>query len=639
MEKARPAPGHPSTYGQACMQCYKAKCRCVPRSRGDSCERCHRLRKECLPSDSTRRRNADRAEESGTRIAQLEGKIEMLLSAVQSIVSSSGSSAEALRLLNEERIPSSTAGPNDTPANSISTNPSISGVPTPATDPSPLAQAHTDPCSPSQYSPSPSEPSPRQAEECLSFFRSRMLPYFPFINLTPDIAAWQLRHTRPFLFQAILVVTTFSTQKRLAQIEELKRILFTSALLEVQSSIDLLLGLLTYLAWSNDAFLGRADLISRLMILAISLVYDLRLFKPLPPDTILMMAITQGQDHESDQNPNDETFQGFMEKQRAVLACFVLSSNISSHLGRIDALRWTPQMEEALRIIEMNKSCLTDEAFAFQVRLQLLKQRAAHIREQQIDGARTATASVTTSVPGLLYLKTLREQLHELKSSFPPDLLQRGAFITHAHYVDLYINQLAYSISWDSPPLNLLGPRSDGGHLPGFERLKCLWWSVESIKSWLDSFYKISPSDLVGLPFHFWSQMIMCVTILKYLSVLEDPAWNRQEVRNTVDLIATMDCMIQKLDRVCIESNFQCDDSIFNLLSKLLSKCRVWAGARLNTSQIQDAEAGPYRSADPCETSHNSSIPDLDQMIWMQSMDLEDDQWFEDAMNLPAPFL
>jgi hypothetical protein len=128
------------------------------------------------------------------------------------------------------------------------------------------------------------------------------------------------------------------------------------------------------------------------------------------------------------------------------------------------------------------------------------------------------------------------------------------------------------------------------------------------------------------------------VTILKYLSVLDDPAWNRQDVRNSVDLIAVIDLMIQKLNQVCIESNLQCDDSLFNLLSKLLSKCRVWAGARLNSaSQMQGVEAELNQHPDPCETSHNSTIPDLDYMMWMQSMDLENDQWLEEALNLPTP--
>ena len=176
--------------------------------------------------------------------------------------------------------------------------------------------------------------------------------------------------------------------------------------------------------------------------------------------------------------------------------------------------------------------------------------------------------------------------------------------------------------------------RGDDGILPGFERLECLWRSVESIKPWLENFYKISPSELVGLPFHFWSQMILCVTVLKYLLVLEDPAWDCQAVRNTVDLISTIDCMIQRLDLGSKEPGLQCDDNLFKLFSNLLSKCRMWAGARSDmASRIQHVDARSCQSADPGAASHNSYIPDLDRMVWMQSMDLESDQWFEDAMG------
>lgn len=192
---------------------------------------------------------------------------------------------------------------------------------------------HPNPLSPSQDSlfsshvgVFPSDLSPHQVEESLRFFRSRMLPCFPFIKLAPDITAWQLHQDRPFLLQAILVVTTFSTQGKTNLVEKLKHTLYTSALLNVQSNIDLLLGLLTYLAWSTDAFLGRADLVSRLMMMAISLVYDLRLFKQSLPDVKLMMTITQGQTYENDQSASEESVQGLMKKQRAVLACFVLSS-------------------------------------------------------------------------------------------------------------------------------------------------------------------------------------------------------------------------------------------------------------------------------------------------------------------------
>lgn len=265
------------------------------------------------------------AEEFDTRIARLEDKMEILLSAMQSLVSqgASGTSANTLQSLQPvhsldgSSISSSTSYSNGTLVNTSAGL--TDSIATASSHPNLLFSSH-------HYSLPSSVPSPNQADERLDFFRSRMLPYFPFINLTPDMTSSYLRQNRPFLFQAIYTVTIFSTQERLTQVEELKRVLFTSALLEVQSNIDLLLGLLTYLAWSTDAFLGRADLVSRLMMLAISLVYDLRLFKPSSPDVQVMMSITQGRDDDITQSPDDQMPDEFLEKQRALLACFVLSS-------------------------------------------------------------------------------------------------------------------------------------------------------------------------------------------------------------------------------------------------------------------------------------------------------------------------
>ncbi|CAG7938510.1 unnamed protein product [Penicillium nalgiovense] len=374
------------------------------------------------------------------------------------------------------------------------------------------------------------------------------------------------------------------------------------------------------------------------MMLAISLVHDLRLFKPSTPDVQAMMSITQGRADETTQSPNDQMPDGFLERQRALLACFILSSNFSSHLGRQDAIRWTPQMEEALRVITLRKSCATDEVFVFQVRLQLLKQRADYVRQQdEIDCARTGTAHVAASAPRFLYLKTLRTQLHELISSIPPDLHQIDILNTQAQYVGLYINQLGYSIGLDCLVLDQPGRIVDGGMLLDFQRLECLWQSVENIKSWLDEFYRIPCSEIIGQPFYFWSQMILSITLLKYLSTLKDPEWDCQAVRNTVDLTSAMDCMLQKLDQSSKE--LQCDDHLLKLLSKLLTKCRRWAEARLKmASQLQDMGSTPCQSSNPDTTSHDHHIPYLDQMVWMQSMDLGNDQWFEDVLGIPTTF-
>ncbi|OGM42970.1 C6 transcription factor [Aspergillus bombycis] len=561
------------------------------------------------------------AEESETRIARLEEKMESLLAAMQTFISSSssfGPLADAIQPLSM---------PNGALENITRTDcgarPALSSAPV-STHPDPSLQSRS-------YATSPTASPLNQADEQLEYFRTQMLPYFPFIDLTPEMTIRDLRQNRPFLLRAIHTVTTFSTQDRLIQVEELKRLLFTSALLKVESSIDMLLGLLTYIAWSTDTFLGRADLVSRLMMLAISLVYDLRLFKPSSPDVQVMMAMSQGEAEEPSQHPNAETLCSLFEKQRAVLACFILSSNLSSHLGRQDALNWTPRMEEALHILTLHGPCPTDKLFVSQVRLQLLKQKAENVRQrEETECAHPGTAPATVSLSHLLYLKMLRRQLQELRSSFPSDLPQIDILHAHAQYVELYINQLAFSMTHDPRPLNISGRL-------GFDRLECLWQSVENIKSWLDSFDVIHCSKLIGQPFHFWSQMIMSLTLLKYLSTLRDPDWDCQAVRNAVPLISTIDSMLQKLDQSSQQPELQCNDHLLHYISKLLARCRLWAEARWDmTCPMQEANALTATNLDV--TSHDSHVPDLDQIAWMQSMDLGDDRWFDEVLSIPTSF-
>lgn len=212
-------------------------------------------------------------------------------------------------------MPSFSTGTNTTSTCTLSGNPDNRGL---LTLPGGTTRSNSLPFSEQDFSPS-------KADERFNFFQLRMLPCFPFIRFLPGSTASQVRQERPFLFHAITTVTSFSIKEKLARSEEFRRLVFQSALLDAKSNVDLLVGILTYVTWSTDAFLGRAELLSRLMMLAISLVYDLRLFKPPSPDMQLIVAVTQGYSDDVHDHRN-ESIQDFMDKQRIVLACFVLSS-------------------------------------------------------------------------------------------------------------------------------------------------------------------------------------------------------------------------------------------------------------------------------------------------------------------------
>jgi hypothetical protein len=265
-------------------------------------------------------------------MAQLEGKLDTVLSLLQS-VANSDSSAALHSLLNQtgissqERLPLLGAGPTPYSLSPTSAAHSTDGavVPTSTVGSPPLTSSS---CSPASVHPTHThthEPSAPEAERYLADFRSRMLPYLPFIHLAPDLTAEQLRQERPFFLRAVVAVSSTSIRHKVEYGKELKNMLAQHCLVENRSSLDLLLGLLTYIAWGSDQFLTKSETLSRLMMMAMSMVYDLGLNKPLPPDEHMIGPFVP--DFQCPLRVTSlETGQPLLERQRAALACFLLSS-------------------------------------------------------------------------------------------------------------------------------------------------------------------------------------------------------------------------------------------------------------------------------------------------------------------------
>ena len=83
---------NPAPYGQACLECSRAKCKCMRRPAGGTCERCLRRGIECRPPPSSvRQRGAPSAKGLGSRTVRLEEKLDTLVTLLQSQQSSSSS--------------------------------------------------------------------------------------------------------------------------------------------------------------------------------------------------------------------------------------------------------------------------------------------------------------------------------------------------------------------------------------------------------------------------------------------------------------------------------------------------------------------------------------------------------------------
>lgn len=274
-----------------------------------------------------------------------------------------------------------------------------------------------------------------------------MLHHFPFVHLPTRVTAEQLWQDRPFLFRAIVCVTSVSTEDKRASSFELKRLLYETAFLQQErqqpqhQTVDLLLGLLVYIAWGWEHLHSYCSL-SRLMAVAtLQLKGLLFLDQAVPEITRTVRPFeTNGSLNEVDgtwmATPEITTGttgavatdnQFYLECQRAILGCFVLGSTVSAHFPHIDAPRWIPQMDESLAaIIASGHSAATefasDAALSIQVRLQLLAMKAAQVRERAQLPDQPPPDSL--SLQALLYIKRSMAQLQELRVSIPPAFQQ-----------------------------------------------------------------------------------------------------------------------------------------------------------------------------------------------------------------------
>ena len=105
----------------------------------------------------------------------------------------------------------------------------------------------------SNSSPSPLrdtvEPTPLEAEQCLTIFRTHKTEYFPFIHIPPTTTAKQLRQERPFLWLCIMMVASRSTSQQQGLGNKVRDKLAQEMVIKSEQNIDLLLGLLAYVGW------------------------------------------------------------------------------------------------------------------------------------------------------------------------------------------------------------------------------------------------------------------------------------------------------------------------------------------------------------------------------------------------------
>lgn len=77
-----------------------------------------------------------------------------------------------------------------------------------------------------------------------------MGPLFPFAIVPPHLSSAQMREERPFFWKAVMLeASLFDGRRQTAMGEDILREICEAAFLRPQNNLDLLQGLLMFIAW------------------------------------------------------------------------------------------------------------------------------------------------------------------------------------------------------------------------------------------------------------------------------------------------------------------------------------------------------------------------------------------------------
>lgn len=206
------------------------------------------------------------------------------------------------------------------------------------------------------------------------------------------------------------------------------------------------------------------------------------------------------------------------------------------------------------------------------------------------------------------------------------------------HYVELSIHEAFY-------PANLGLATSNSSRTntsPNFERVTCLWQSLEAIRSWIERFFVLAanPSACIGFSFVFWAQLTRCLVVLYRLSTISDPSWDRRAVRDVVDILPILEKTSTIMEQISTEIGESSSDGLFAQIAKGVKSFRAWAGEKRRITALDgectdtmeetapEVYAWPF-NIDAGQNSIDNLMPQMD-ITMGQNIDLNDALWFQD---------
>ncbi|POR34546.1 Uncharacterized protein TPAR_05276 [Tolypocladium paradoxum] len=297
-----------------------------------------------------------------------------------------------------------------------------------------------------------------------------------------------------------------------------------------------------------------------------------------------------------------------MEERRAVLALWFCTSVCTSFIGKMETLGWTSHMDDCLAVLEREGEQPLDEVLVALVKIQLIGEEAHKLLRREATGE-------TGQGPTYIFKAGLQSRLNEIQQRLPARL--------RSHHV---VKSQMYSVEAQVHSISLFADQA----IPETMRISGKYACTKAARAWFDTFFAVPLVEVPGLPFAVYVSMSHMQAVLYRLTTSEDPAWDKEILRNTADLLALLDQTIDKFGKVGDVYSLKTDDSegtIFSKGARILRNVRnswepalsQYLGGSLPTpsSQAMSCSAMEPRLMVENPLANDTPSLDLNDMAWM----------------------
>ncbi|ORY11334.1 hypothetical protein BCR34DRAFT_587994 [Clohesyomyces aquaticus] len=499
----------------ACERCRKHKVRCVPSDTQGLCQRCQKARVECIEHVARRRPAKPRSvAQTPNRSADMERKLDKL-SAIVTVTSAPSSAPQPI-------LPSLMSMPSQgteithgtpTPPPAVMATPvppalKTSILPNPRSSPE---SAHSfwesinDTISGmGQLDPVLRSISVVHMDFLLNTYRN-MVDFFPFVPLPKDRLSRDLIQQRPMLMFALLTTTSYdSPLLQFALSREFRKVAMVK-IMNGEKSLDLLQGLLVFVAWHHHYSDPQAVSLHMLLQICIGISGDLGL-ENIPSGSAFR-----------NEDPRDR------EAKRAYLGCYYLSSN----LGMVETTR-NRSLSQSVVLRTYATELASVREYKSDVTLPALIETCQFMEDvEETFRSQPEQALVVKS-----QVKRLSEKWDMLRMSSKQSAAESSQLSTAPEYVQHPTDQLSETLQWlqmnsrvhlyrSAMSVELLD-RDSAPWASGFQ-LSLRITALRSIEHFLDNAVQLQTNQYEYLSIVDWLSLISTLTTLGKLALHSTP--------------------------------------------------------------------------------------------------------------------